>query len=67
MAGPASLNKQSHGASNRSQSDVVVGRDKRLLKLIRAFLNPGVMENGLVSLSVEATPREVQSLPLHRR
>jgi hypothetical protein len=28
--------------------------DKRLLKLIRAFLNAGVMENGLVSPSVEA-------------
>ena len=27
--------------------------DKRLLKLIRAFLNAGVMENGLVSPSVE--------------
>jgi RNA-directed DNA polymerase len=25
--------------------------DKRLLKLIRAFLNAGVMENGLVSPS----------------
>jgi RNA-directed DNA polymerase len=30
--------------------------DKRLLKLIRAFLNAGVMENGLVSPSVEETP-----------
>src|SRR5579862_9257687 len=28
--------------------------DKRLLKLIRAFLNAGVMENGLVSPSVSA-------------
>ena len=27
--------------------------DKRLLKLIRAFLNAGVMENGLVSPSVK--------------
>ena len=26
--------------------------DKRLLRLIRAFLNAGVMENGLVSPSV---------------
>jgi len=26
------------------------------LKLIRAFLNAGVMENGLVSPSVEGTP-----------
>jgi RNA-directed DNA polymerase len=30
--------------------------DKRLLKVIRAFLNAGVMENGLVSSSVEGTP-----------
>ena len=33
--------------------------DKRLLKLIRAFLNAGVMENGLVSPSVEALPKGV--------
>ena len=32
-------------------------RDKRLLRLIRAFLNAGVMENGLVSPSVEGTPQ----------
>src|SRR5882762_5047607 len=31
--------------------------DKRLLKLIRAFLNAGVMEGGLVSPSVEGTPQ----------
>src|SRR6266853_4178631 len=31
--------------------------DKRLLKLVRAFLNAGVMENGLVSPSVEGTPQ----------
>src|SRR5205809_3823059 len=31
--------------------------DKRLLKLIRAFLNAGVMENGLVSPSVEGAPQ----------
>jgi RNA-directed DNA polymerase len=31
--------------------------DKRLLKLIRAFLNAGVMENGLVRPSVEGTPQ----------
>jgi RNA-directed DNA polymerase len=31
--------------------------DKRLLKLIHAFLNAGVMENGLVSPSVEGTPQ----------
>ena len=38
--------------------------DKRLLKLIRAFLNAGVMENGLVSPSVEGTP---QGGPLGQR
>jgi hypothetical protein len=32
--------------------------DKRLLKLVRAFLNAGVMENGLVSPSVEGTPQQ---------
>ena len=37
--------------------------DKRLLKLIRAFLNAGVMENGLVSPSLEGTP---QGGPLRR-
>ncbi|MGC1976869.1 MAG: reverse transcriptase domain-containing protein [Candidatus Sulfotelmatobacter sp.] len=31
--------------------------DKRLLKLIRAFLNAGVMENGLLSPSGEGTPQ----------
>jgi hypothetical protein len=31
--------------------------DKRLLKLIRAFLNAGVIENGLVSPSVEGPPQ----------
>jgi RNA-directed DNA polymerase len=31
--------------------------DKRLLKLIRAFLNAGVRENGLVSPSVEGIPQ----------
>src|SRR5947208_8475431 len=31
--------------------------DKRLLKLLRAFLNAGVMENELVSTSVEGSPQ----------
>ena len=31
--------------------------DKRLLKIIRAFLNAGVMENGLVSVTTEGTPQ----------
>src|SRR5215471_15115894 len=48
---------------DRVQHDKLMGQiakrveDKRLLKLIRAFLNAGVMENGLVSPSVEGTPQ----------
>src|ERR1700756_4318819 len=38
--------------------------DKRLLKLIRAFLNAEVMENGLVSPSVEGTPQGGPLSPL---
>jgi RNA-directed DNA polymerase len=38
--------------------------DERLLKLIRAFLNAGVMENGLVSPSVEGTPQGGPLSPL---
>src|SRR3974390_1659501 len=38
--------------------------DKRLFKLIRAFLNAGVMENGLVSPSVEGTPQGGPLSPL---
>jgi RNA-directed DNA polymerase len=38
--------------------------DKRLLKLIRAFLNAGVMENGLVIPSVEGTPQGGPLSPL---
>src|SRR2546425_2804487 len=38
--------------------------DKRLLKLIRTFLNAGVMENGLVSPSVEGTPQGGPLSPL---
>src|SRR6266536_695313 len=38
--------------------------DKRLLKLIRAFLDGGVMENGLVSPSVEGTPQGGPLSPL---
>jgi RNA-directed DNA polymerase len=38
--------------------------DKRLLKLIRTFLNVGVMENGLVSPSVEGTPQGGPLSPL---
>src|SRR5262245_2750600 len=39
-------------------------RDKRLLKLIRAFLNARIMENGLVSPSVEGTPQGGPLSPL---
>jgi len=38
--------------------------DKRLSKLIRAFLNAGVMEGGLVSPSVEGTPQGGPLSPL---
>ena len=38
--------------------------DKRLLKLIRAFLNAGGMEGGLVSPSVEGTPQGGPISPL---
>src|SRR6202521_5090003 len=38
--------------------------DKRLLKLIRAFLIAGVMENGLISRSVEGTPQGGPLSPL---
>src|ERR1700736_4298615 len=38
--------------------------DKRLLSVIRAFLNAGVMENGLVSPSVEGTPQGGPLSPL---
>jgi RNA-directed DNA polymerase len=38
--------------------------DKRLLKLIRAFLNAGVMENGLLNPSVEGTPQGGPLSPL---
>lgn len=48
---------------DRVNHDLLTGRlakrvkDKALLKLIRAFLNAGVMENGLVSSSEEGTPQ----------
>jgi len=38
--------------------------DKRLLKLIRAFLDAGVMENGLVNPSVEGIPQGGPLSPL---
>jgi RNA-directed DNA polymerase len=39
-------------------------RGKRVLKLIRAFLNAGVMENGLVSRITEGTPQGGPLSPL---
>ena len=48
---------------DRVHHDVLMSRvarrveDKRLLKLIRAFLNAGVMENGLFSDTFEGTPQ----------
>src|SRR5271157_2559175 len=55
---------------DRVNHDKLMGRianrieDKRLLKLIRAFLNAGVMETGLVSPSVEGTPQGGPLSPL---
>src|SRR6516164_2334630 len=55
---------------DRVNHDKLIGQiakrveDKRLLKLIRAFLNAGVMENGLISPSVEGTPQGGPLSPL---
>lgn len=55
---------------DRVNHDKLMGRiaqrveDKRLLKLTRAFLNAGVMEDGLVSPSVEGTPQGGPLSPL---
>jgi RNA-directed DNA polymerase len=55
---------------DRVNHDMLMGRvakrvsDKRLLKLIRAFLNAGVMENGLVSPTEEGTPQGGPLSPL---
>lgn len=39
-------------------------KDKRVLKLIRAFLNSGVMDVGLISLTTEGTPQGGPLSPL---
>jgi RNA-directed DNA polymerase len=39
-------------------------QDKRMLKLLRAYLNAGVMENGLVSPATEGTPQGGPLSPL---
>lgn len=55
---------------DRVNHDKLMGRiskrvaDKRVLKLIRAFLNAGVMENGLVSPTTEGTPQGGPLSPL---
>jgi RNA-directed DNA polymerase len=55
---------------DRGNHDKLMGQvakrisDKRVLKLIRAFLKAGVMEGGLVSPSVEGTPQGGPLSPL---
>ena len=55
---------------DRVNHDILMGRiakrinDPRLLRLIRAFLNAGVMENGLVSSTDEGTPQGGPLSPL---
>ncbi len=55
---------------DRVNHDVLMGRvakrvgDKRVLKVIRAYLNAGVMENGLVSATDEGTPQGGPLSPL---
>ena len=55
---------------DRVNHDVLMGRvarrvsDKRMLKLIRGFLNSGVMENGLVGPTDEGTPQGGPLSPL---
>jgi RNA-directed DNA polymerase len=55
---------------DRVNHDKLMGRiaqrvdDWRLLKLLRAFLNAGVMENGLVGPSVQGTPQGGPLSPL---
>jgi RNA-directed DNA polymerase len=55
---------------DRVNHDLLMGRiakrvkDKRILRLIRAYLNAGVMENGLVSSTEEGTPQGGPLSPL---
>ncbi len=55
---------------DRVNHDVLMSRvarrisDKRMLKLIRAFLNSGMMENGLVAPTEEGTPQGGPLSPL---
>ncbi len=55
---------------DRVNHDILMGlvakrvKDKRALTLLRAFLNAGVLENGLVSLALEGTPQGGPLSPL---
>jgi RNA-directed DNA polymerase len=55
---------------DRVNHDILMGlvakrvKDKRVLTLLRAFLNAGVLENGLVSLALEGTPQGGPLSPL---
>lgn len=55
---------------DRVNHDMLMGRvakrvaDKRVLRLLRAFLNAGVLENGLVSPTEEGTPQGGPLSPL---
>ena len=55
---------------DRVNHDILMGlvakrvKDKRVLKLLRAYLNAGVMENGLVSPATEGTPQGGPLSPL---
>lgn len=55
---------------DRVNHDMLMGRlakrikDKRLLKLIRAYLNAGVMDGGLVKPTIEGTPQGGPLSPL---
>jgi RNA-directed DNA polymerase len=58
---------------DRVNHDILMGlvakrvADKRLLKLIRAFLNAGVMEGGLVSPTEEGMPQGGPLTPLTQK
>jgi len=57
--------RRSRRRSNASPRDIAERvSDKRLLKLIRAFLRAGVMEGGLVSAVDERTPQGGPLSPL---